>query len=142
VNDGPSDESDLPHIDGISETDTSGRGRNRGVRNSDIAEFFIQHDAVHEPEVTNLVLKSRDIAREGDPVARTVRKRLNEPEDDGVVVRKSVGSGTVWWMVSDESGGHSVPEKMQVILNVLKDAQAVYGPNVSHPVLSTAEIAD
>lgn len=93
------------------------------VRNSDIAEFFTQHDAVHEPEVTNSALKSRDIAREVDPVARTVRKRLNELEDDGVVVvRKSVGSGTVWWMVSNESSGHSVGEKMQVILDVFEDA--------------------
>ena len=39
-------------------------------------------------------------------------------------------------------GGDSVPEKMQAILDVFEDAQAVYEPNVSHPVLSTAEIAD
>lgn len=45
-------------------------------------------------------------------------------------------------MMSDESGGHSVPEKMQVILDVFEDAQAIYGPNVSHPVLSTAEITN
>lgn len=45
-------------------------------------------------------------------------------------------------MVSDESGDHSVLEKMQVILDVFENAQAVYGPTVTHPVLSTAEIAD
>lgn len=45
-------------------------------------------------------------------------------------------------MVSDESGGHPVGEKIQVILDVFEDAQAVYGPKVTHPVLSTAEIAD
>lgn len=59
-----------------------------------------------------------------------------------IVVRKSVGSGTVWWMVSGESGDHSVGEKMQDILDLFEDAQAVYGPNVTRPVLSTAEIAD
>jgi hypothetical protein len=56
---------------------------------------------------------------------------LSELEDDGVVARKSVGSGTVWWMVSDESGGHPVGEKIQVILDVFEDAQAVYGPKVT-----------
>lgn len=107
MNEDTSDDSGLPHIDGITETDTSGCGRN-----SDIAEPFIQHDAVHEPEVTDSVLKSRDIAREVSLVARTVRKWLNELEENGVVARKSVGSGTVWWMVFDESGDHSVSEKI------------------------------
>lgn len=112
MNDGPSDDSDLPHIAGITEADTSGRDRNREIRNSAIAKFFVQHDAVHEPDVSNPVLKSREIVRGIDPVARTVRKRLNKLEDDDVVAKKSIGSGAVWWMMADESGNQSVTEKM------------------------------
>ncbi|MFU1780575.1 hypothetical protein ACM16X_04245 [Haloarcula japonica] len=133
---------DLPHLDGVTEADDSGRGRNRTIRNSDIAAYFSQHDAVHDPEVSDPVLKSSDVAQEVDLVTRTVRNRLNELEEKDVLSKKEVGSGTVWWVTSENLAAESFSDKVDAVVDTFVQDSAVYEPSTSAPVLSTAEVSD
>lgn len=61
-----------------------------------------EEQAAYGPKVTHPILSTAEITDYTGLSARQVRERLSEMQGNMDVRQKSVGSGTVWWLVTSK----------------------------------------
>lgn len=79
-----------------------GTGRPRREEHSDFVEVFRETDAAHDESVTSPVLTTKELTDELDLAERSVRRRLDQMHERGILNKKKAGQASVWWLVASE----------------------------------------